>query len=47
LAGSAGFFSGADGQPASVKVSPTKKRMEIMIAISLLIDSYLPFKKFF
>jgi len=45
LAGSAGFFSGADGQPANVKVSATKKRMEIMIATSLLIDSYLPFKK--
>jgi len=43
LAGSAGFFSGADGHP----VNATKKRMEIMIATSLLIDFYLPFKKIF
>ena len=41
LAGSAAFFSGADGQPTNVNVSVTKKRIEKMIANSFFINFYL------
>jgi hypothetical protein len=37
LAGSGGFFSGADGQP----ITAIMKRIDKMIANSFLIDSYL------
>ena len=41
LAGSGGFFSGADGQPTNVNVTATTKRIDKMIANSFLIDFYL------
>jgi hypothetical protein len=47
LAGSAGFFSGADGQPIKVNDTVTKKIIETIIAKSLFIDFYLPLKIFF
>jgi len=41
LTGSGAFFSGADGQP----ITATMKRIDKMIAISFLIDSYLLLSK--
>ena len=47
LAGSGGFFSGADGQPTNVNVTATTKRIDKMIANSFLIDFYLLCEKSF
>jgi hypothetical protein len=47
LAGSGGFFSGADGQPTNVNVTATTKRIDKIIANSFLIDFYLLCKKVF